>query len=53
MSDPLFKVTKDEDEAPVWVCMLCGTRVKRGQPHRAASPVPHASLTALIVEEDS
>jgi len=47
----LDKVITD-DGAVTWICRKCGTRIKPGQPHRAEKPTPHATLRALIVEED-
>jgi hypothetical protein len=42
---------KTYDREPLddgWTCKRCGTRVKPGQPHRAALPEPHVSLKALL-----
>ncbi len=35
-----------------YVCSVCGTRVRRGQPHRTDVRPAHATLEALIVFED-
>ena len=35
-----------------YVCSVCGTRVRRGQPHRTDVRPAHATLEALIVFEN-
>ena len=34
-----------------WVCDVCGTRVRQGQPHRTNVYPAHATLAAIIVHE--
>ena len=34
-----------------WLCSVCGTRVRAGQPHRTDVYPAHVSLAAMIVYE--
>lgn len=37
--------------APTFRCLVCGTRLRTGQPHSALEPVPHQVHDTLIVRE--
>jgi len=39
-------------DGKTWVCDVCGTRVRTGQPHRTDVRPAHATLAAIIVFED-
>ena len=34
-----------------WQCVICGARVREGQPHRGEQPKAHSTLLALIGKE--
>ncbi len=39
-------------DGKTWVCSVCATRVRTGQPHRTDVRPAHATLAAIIVFED-
>ena len=48
---PIENTDLPSTEAPagkLWVCLKCGTRVKEGQTHTSARPVPHQSLLPIL-----
>ena len=50
----LVEITGQANAYPVgrtWVCLVCGTRVREGQPHRTDVQPAHATLAAAIVFE--
>jgi hypothetical protein len=50
----LYKLPEQKDLPPgdVWLCLSCGTRVKVGQVHTSARPVPHQTLYPILAKED-
>ena len=50
----LTEITGQANAYPVgrtWVCNICGTRVREGQPHRTDVRPAHATLEAMFVYE--
>jgi len=50
----LVEITGQANAYPIgktWVCSICGTRVREGQPHRTDVRPAHATLAAMIVFE--
>ena len=48
----ICNVLQEPLPGPTWICGVCFTRVRTGQPHRALDPKPHATLQACIVHEE-
>jgi hypothetical protein len=50
----LFELLGDANPYSVgrtWVCSVCGTRVRQGQPHRTEVFPAHTTMEAVIIED--
>lgn len=49
--DHYMLVPGDPTPTPTMQCLVCGTRLRPGQPHSALKPEPHQTIAPLIVPE--
>jgi hypothetical protein len=51
----LLKLAPQPDLPPgdTFRCLVCGTRIRPGQPHSALAPEAHYTVDALLVREEA